>query len=528
MMKRIFLFLSLVTVMMCGVACHGNIDPEAGEGGTELPEGVDTTVNLASGYAKKMVAMQFTSIGCTYCPILADALKDVQDNRPGEIIPVAFHMDFGDYSDPMTLSVNTKFYDKVTTGQGLPMFALDFRKSSQHIVNEYAKIISEMDLHKNNWPAVCGVAVGTEYDASSRSLKVNARFRSDVARQYRYHIFLVEDGIEYVQAGSDDESYIHDNVLRMMAGDNILGSKLNSGEYVEPGKEYEVTRTLSVADEWVAENIRVVVAVLDTRDGGDTYSCNNANCCPLGGSADYCFEGDEVVDSRFEKNVCVMEFTGTWCAQCPEGAVTLNYLVSRAYEGKAFALAFHNDDPYSLPAEQELKKMFNWAGYPAYVVDMRKDGVGLLNEGGCGSQIEKSLYDIPTHCGVAVSCELEDGYVTVDTKLFSERTMDYRLAAYVIEDKVIGEQMQGTGTVQDDYVHRHVVRKMLCADVRGDGLGNVASGDEAEKTFGFEIEEGWTVENLSVAVLAVDSGGNVNNMAVCAADGGKMDYEYVK
>lgn len=525
MMKRLITYLLLCAV---AVSCHGNLDPNEDKGGTDLPEGIDTTVNLASGYAKKMIAMQFTSIGCTYCPILADALKDVQKNRPGEIVPVAFHMDYGGFEDPMALSVNTKFYNKVTTGEGLPMFALNFRKSSQHIVNEYAKIISEIDLQKKNYPAVCGVAVETEYDATSRSLEVTARFKSDVARRYRCHILLVEDGIEYFQAGSDNDSYIHDNVLRMMAGDNILGIKINSGEYVEPGKEYEVTKTLELADDWNVENMRVVVAVLDTRDGGESYICNNVNVCAPGESADYCFEGEEVVESRFEKNVCVMEFTGTWCAQCPEGAVTLNYLVSKAYKDQAYALAFHNDDPYSLPAEQDLKKMFGWAGYPAYVVDMREDGVGSLNEGGCGSQIEKSLYDIPTHCGVSLSCVLEGGKVRADAKVFSELAMEYRMAAYVIEDKIVGEQMQGTGTVQDDYVHRHVVRKMLSADVRGDKLGNLASEEEKAVTFEFTVEEGWNADNLSVAVLAIDEDGHVNNMAICAADGGRMDYEYVK
>lgn len=528
MMKRILTFITLCAVAMGALSCHGNIDPDEDKGGTEVPEGVDTTVNLASGYARKMIAMQFTSIGCPNCPLLADALKDVQKDRPGEIVPVAFHMDYGGYEDPMTLPVNTKFFNKVATDEVLPMFALNFRKSSQHISSEYAKIISEMDLQKKDSPAVCGVAADTEYDASSRTITVTARFTSDVARQYRYHILLVEDGIEYLQAGSDDDDYTHDNVLRMMAGDNILGTKLNAGEYVEPGKEYEVTKTLELAADWNVENMRVIVAVLDTRDGGDSYSCNNVNVCAPGESADYCFEGEEVVESRFEKNVCVMEFTGTWCAQCPEGAVTLNYLVSKAYEGKAYALAFHNDDPYALPAEQDLMNIFKWVGYPAFVVDMREDGVGSLNEGGCGAQIEKSLYDIGTHCGVSVSCVLEDGKAKVDAKVFSERTMDYRIAAYVIEDKIVGEQMQGTGTVQDDYVHRHVVRKMLCADVRGDKLGSIKAGEEEDASFGFDVEEDWNVENLSIAVLAIDDNGHVNNMAVCAADGGETDYEYVK
>ena len=521
--------LSLCSIALCCLSCHGNIDPDQNGEGVDLPEGVDTTVNLASGYAKKMIAMQFTSTGCTYCPILADALKDVQKARPGEIIPVSFHMDFGGVTDPMALPINKKFYDKVTTGEGLPMFALNFRKSSQHIVNEYAKIISEIDLHKKNYLAVCGVAIDTDYDESSRSLQLTARIKSDVARKYRYHIFLIENEIIESQAGSEGDSYTHNNVLRMVVADNILGSKLNADQYVEPGKEYEVKKTLKVNEAWNPEKMKVVVAVLDTRDGGETYCCNNANICALGKDVDYAYEGDVVVESRFQRHVCVMEFTGTWCAQCPEGATTLNYLVGKAYKGKAFALAFHNNDEYALPEEEELMKVFNWGGYPAYVTDMDTDKVGLLNEGGCGATIESSLYDSITHCGAAVECSYDKTLkkVTVEAKMFSELTMDYRIAAYVVEDKVVGEQMQSTGQVEKSYTHRHMVRKMLSSNVRGDSLSEVAAETEADKTYTFTVEDDWNVENLTVAVLILDDKGHVNNMATCAVDGGNMDYEYI-
>jgi hypothetical protein len=222
-----------------------------------------------------------------------------------------------------------------------------------------------------------------------------------------------------------------------------------------------------------------------------------------------------------------MEFTGTWCAQCPDGATVLNYLVDRQYKGKAFALAFHNADEYSIPQEQELMKMFRWSGYPAYVTDMRD--MGLLNDGGCDKTIEKSLYDTQTHCGVAVESSYDPatGTVTVKARLASGKTMNYRLAAYVVEDKVKGRQTLSTNQIKEDYTHRHVVRKMLSSTVLGDGLGEVRDGNEALRTYTFTVDGSWDVENLSVAVLAIDSNGHVNNMAECAADGGKMDYEYV-
>ena len=233
------------------------------------------------------------------------------------------------------------------------------------------------------------------------------------------------------------------------------------------------------------------------------------------------------VISRFQRRVCVMEFTGTWCAQCPEGATTLNFLISRTYKDKAFAMAFHNDDPYALPVEQDLQNIFNCGAYPAYVTDMRD--AGLLNGGGCSDSIETSLYESGTHCSVAVisSFDKASGEVSVEAKLYSEKDMEYKMVAYVIEDRIVGEQAQADGSVDKEYLHRHVVRAMLSSSVKGDAIGKVGAGKEQSKTFSFVPDPLWNMENLSVYVLAIGEDGYVNNMAVCHADGGRMDYGYI-
>lgn len=520
-MRRLMSLFMVIAAAGCLASCHGYVDPEVGNDGVDGPDDkVDTSVVLNSGYARKMIAMQFTSVGCVNCPYLSSALKDVTAVRPN-VIPVAFHMDYNG-QDPMTLPVNAKFFEKVNTGDGtaLPLFALNFRKSSQHIINEYSKIESEIDLQAKLHPAVCGVAVESSWQESSRSLEIKAKFNADVAGEYRYHIFLLEDGLDYAQAGSDEKTYIHDNVLRMMCGDNVVGSKINDGKPLEPGKEYEVVKTVTLQDDWKAENMRIVVAMLNTEDGGETFCCNNANECALGGSAGYAYVG-----SLFQRHVCVMEFTGTWCAQCPDGAVTLNYLVGKQYVGKAFALAFHNNDEYALPQEQELYGMFKWDGYPAFVTDLRD--VGLLNEGGCKQSIEKSLYETKTFCGVALksSYDAHSGFASIQANVVSEVAAGYRMAAFVIEDKVVGEQKESTGSVNPDYTHRHMVRAMLSSAVLGDELGEISAGAQAVRTYTFKVDEAWNLENLYVAVLAIDQNGHVNNMAQCLVDGGRMNNE---
>lgn len=286
--KRIFSAAALALM----VACSGYVDPEnTNEKENGGPDSESGPV-VSSGYLQQMVAMQFTSVGCVNCPTLAYSIKNIQKDMPGTIIPVAFHLNY-DISDPMTLPENALFYEKVDYikdgTQGLPMFALNFRRSSTHIVSEYAKIQSEIAYQAEKYPADCGVAIETEYNSSTRTVSVKARFKSDVSKPYRYHIFLLEDGIEYMQMGVESGSYVHDNVLRCIVGSDARGTRLMSGSALEAGNEYVVEKTLELDSDWNAKNMRVLVAMLK-EDSAAEWGSYNANVCALGASVDYLYK----------------------------------------------------------------------------------------------------------------------------------------------------------------------------------------------------------------------------------------------
>lgn len=241
----------------------------------------------APAYYHKLLAMEFTSVNCTYCPILAESMENIQEQFPGRTAVAAFHSEaLG--SDPMSLPLNDKILNKVTTGQGLPIFSLDFRKSSKHITNQEELIASEIELQLEKYKPDCGVAIDSEYDQTSGKINVTARFKSSVAASYRYHIFLIEDGVEYMQAGLDG-TYTHMNVVREIAADNIYGTRLNQGNALEAGKEYQVERTFDMNKAWNPDNMRVIVCIMQTEDGS-TYTCDNSNECALGSKTDYLFE----------------------------------------------------------------------------------------------------------------------------------------------------------------------------------------------------------------------------------------------
>lgn len=529
-MKNFKLISAFAALSMLFASCSGNIDPE-NNGGDDSKVTIVQGEKITSIYKQKMVAMQFTSVGCVNCPSLATTIKAVQDNQPGTIIPVAFHMDYGD-GDPMTLPESKMFYKRVAFEDeqtiSLPMLALNFRKGSQKIISQEDKILSEMECQAENFPTSSGVAINTTYDKSSRKLEVTARFVSEVTQSAKYHIILVEDGIKYEQTGAETAEYTHNNVFRYISSENLKGTDLNLGNPLTPGMEYQVTKTVTLKKEWNPASMRVVAVMLTPDDAaGKNFGCNNANECAVGESVDFLYAGDDaVVESRFERNVCVMEFTGQWCSYCPDGAQLLEFLISDIYPGQVHALAFHNDDNFAIAAEAELRKKYEIVDFPSYLTDMRE--AGALSGSGCRFSIETSLYESQTHSSVAIASQVTDGGCKVEAKLFSEKSMEYRMAAYAVEDRIVAWQTTSGNSKKEDYVHRHVVRKLLSSSVSGDALGVVSADQEKEHSYEFNVDPSWNLENMSVVVLAIDKGGCVNNVAQCALNGGSVEYEMKK
>ena len=238
-------------------------------------------------YYQKLWGMQFTAVSCTYCPKLTASLKNVMAADPGRIVLTAFHVAFDEsvMPDPMRLDINEDFRNIVKHGEGLPLFAFNMLKSDDGIVDEQDKIETQKTEMLSGYPATCGVALSTECNGSE--VTVTGRVTSNVSEELRYHLFLVEDGVEYAQAGAYS-GYKHDNVVRGVAAGNRWGDVLNSGLPVEVGVEVTATRRLKLDKSWNPENMRVVFAVLSPE--GDTYMCNNINECTLGASVDYIYD----------------------------------------------------------------------------------------------------------------------------------------------------------------------------------------------------------------------------------------------
>lgn len=245
-------------------------------------------------------------------------------------------------------------------------------------------------------------------------------------------------------------------------------------------------------------------------------------------------EEKAVVVSAYARQVCIMEFTGAWCAFCPDGFTKLNMLLTGdpVYSKYVHMVGLHSksggEDPMALDIVEKIYADFkdpsgSALAYPSFLTDLREAG-GLTTNIEAGKSIETSFNEYPAHCGVAVSSNIVGSKAEVTVKLTSELTSSYRVTALVIEDRVRSPQKNGSMTV-NDYPHRHVLRAVLTSSYKGTDLGTVEKGKEVQKTFTADVNSEWNLENTYIYALGIDSYGYVNNMNVCQINGGDSGYE---
>lgn len=235
-------------------------------------------------YFCKMMAMQFTSVGCVNCPFMSTTLKMIQEEQPERLAIAALHLPYGGYTDPMFIQMASIYGQKLNV-TALPTCFLNLRTSP--LTSEKSSITTAMQAELDKKAVTCGVAIESTYNATSREVAIVAKITSNTSTIYRYLIMLTEDNLEAQQLGATDADYRHNHVVRAVLSSNVYGERLNLGVALQPGVEITTSRTTVLPATWKTENMHIIVAALTTQDSGVTYTCNNSNECKLGENADY-------------------------------------------------------------------------------------------------------------------------------------------------------------------------------------------------------------------------------------------------
>ena len=235
---------------------------------------------------------------------------------------------------------------------------------------------------------------------------------------------------------------------------------------------------------------------------------------------------EAVVESNFVKRVCIMEFTDAECTFCPDASRYIDRNILQKND-KVHLIAFHEKDKWSLPQYATLAAKFNVTFTPSAVIDMKTMASLATGERDqVKTAVSNAINKNQQHCGVAISSEVKSATAaSVTVRILSEKTTDYYLAVYVVEDGIKGYQKDGS-IEYDDYYHSFVARKLLSRSIYGDNLGRIQAEDEKTVTYDVAVDAEWNLAKTYIYALAMDVNGYVNNMQVCLLDGGSVDFEY--
>lgn len=267
----------------------------------ELPE--DPNPEQFNGFKHRILALQGTSLGCTYCPMMIAGLTEYTQLEESEsTVLVAAHgvMDgdemISDYSNAVLKSSGI-------SSKGVPALLFNLR-SNREILSVMAsdtpaKVASRIQATAKPLlatPAYTGISAAVSGTESSGSIKVTAGIKVGQTGKYRVCAWVVEDDI-YATGQMNgyptlEDSYDftrHSNVLRCISSMSpITGTNLGGKDECQAGEEQMFFHEFMLSDMEIKRlsNVRVVIIVTHN-ESGSSYTVDNVVSCALNQQVKY-------------------------------------------------------------------------------------------------------------------------------------------------------------------------------------------------------------------------------------------------
>ena len=252
---------------------------------------------------------------------------------------------------------------------------------------------------------------------------------------------------------------------------------------------------------------------------------------------------------NFHRRVMLIQFTGTGCGYCPSMVTALHAIGENEATKNSFVLAaahiggYAGSDPAKMEEAKTLDDAFGISSYPNLVVDMAPNsGNVYATESYLTSQINKALSRVSVKGGIAANSEYhaDKNYVMVNALVKAKETAEFRIGAWLLEDKIEGVQTvyADANTVSGiNYnIHNNCIRKVKSQqptddfDFTGLTLGTIEAGQTKPYEFAFSLKNAWKSENLHVVIfISTKENGKwrINNI-INAPINGSVDFEYTE
>ena len=247
------------------------------------------------------------------------------------------------------------------------------------------------------------------------------------------------------------------------------------------------------------------------------------------------------VPSTFTKKVLIEEFTGTWCAYCPDGAHMVQNLIDEN-NSKVVGVSLHDRDAMEIAHTIYLKTTYLNTSFPSAMVDrVPYNGITSMNRS-YWEYVANNQLSQTAVCGLAIISQVNGASAAVEVHAGFNSTLngDYRLTVYLIEDGVTGtgygyDQSNAYNTFSESpfynlgdpiegYEHNHTLREILSESL-GDPISpsSFVSGGEHIETYTVDLSS-YNKNNLSIVAFVTYIGSTfteheVMNVQKCDIDG---------
>ena len=212
-------------------------------------------VDWSKEFHHKSLIMLYSATWSGSAPSFERSIKKAQSKKPGKFETMVLHesgeiLSFG-YTESMMSMYNVTSYPNIVFDARRkvdPYFATD---------DVSVMLLEALEQTESAFPTVS--AIGWTSSFSGNKLTIDADFFVKAAGDYKYTVFLLEDGMKCAQDDGSETvyDYVHDGIVRMALTD-IKG---------EPFKAYSSNTvkskkfTVDIPDSCVKENLRILVYV---------------------------------------------------------------------------------------------------------------------------------------------------------------------------------------------------------------------------------------------------------------------------
>ncbi|MDC1068748.1 Omp28-related outer membrane protein [Candidatus Kapabacteria bacterium] len=213
------------------------------------------------------------------------------------------------------------------------------------------------------------------------------------------------------------------------------------------------------------------------------------------------------------RNVLLMEMTAFRCNNCPPASKEADRII-KLHQGKVIGMNVHASS-LADPQKASDPILFNNASIGLWNKSGRPDlPSGMINYFGTSTNFNNSFISwasdieeelkIETHLNITLDTDTlgnNNFSVAVNLEYVGNQLENERLAVYLVEDGVIGRQLDGANEI-NDYVHNHITRETL-SDISGvEIFESLGVGDTKIEQFDFTLPA--AIENQNnVKVVAI-------------------------